>query len=245
VLRRCLWILLALFCFVQRAEATVLSGTISYPNGSPVTGTLTVTLERSGLLNTCVTPSVVASTAPITISIVAGAVTGSPNITPTDCLSSFQPYLAVLKDNKNTQLFRDHWYVTLPGGGTLFPLTGSKFVYPSGLALSSFSNDVVYVIVWPSGYKTATSPVAFVGANFNSFVSFNWPSQFKDTNYFVVCTVFDVAAPLAPLVQTGPNAAFPGPSIFVVKKTGVSVAVFNSDMSNTRSYYVVCRAREP
>src|SRR5580692_122926 len=112
-LNRALLFILTLLPCAGRAQ-TFFTGTFNYPNGSPVSGTLSVVLESSGIYNVCSTPAVIVPTAPRLISIVAGAITGSPSLVPTDCLSKFKPYLVQLYDSNRRQLFSEHWFISQP-----------------------------------------------------------------------------------------------------------------------------------
>lgn len=196
--------LLALFVFGwgTQAKATVLAGTFKYPDGSLVSGILTVQLPRPGLLNTCATPFVVVPTAKI--SIVNGAITGSPDIVPTDCINIFTPYKVQLRNSANALLFSQWWYIGFPGGDFPSPAAGSSFLAPAGLNFSTVSgataNPIVFQIAeTTAGFRFGSSAISFAGIG-DVVVSVSWNVIFPSTTYGLACTYKDTTTPSGTVV---------------------------------------------
>lgn len=219
------------------AKATVLNGTFTYPDGSVVNGTLTLRLERSGLRNTCVTPSVTASTAPVVLTVANGVLQGAPNIVPTDCLTAFQPYAVVLKDAKHATLFSEHWYVTSVYGGLLNVNGGTQWGAPTGLPVTAATGlPVAYTLATPMGNtKVATQAVTLAGSA-TTTVTVTWPTKFAALTYLVVCATLDTTAPTTP------------PGLYVSRMvtqsaTAVTVVVQNGAVGS-HTGTVVCHAHQ-
>jgi hypothetical protein len=233
------WLFLLWLCLACTTQATPLVGIFRYPNGAPVSGILTVTLTKPGLLNTCTIPAVVVPTTPVRMSVVNGSLLGNPDILPTDCLNRFQPYKAELRDGSNTLVFSQWWYIAFPGGATPLPTSGSKYIAQIGLnpsTLAGSTNPIVYQIAETvAGFRTGSAPITLSGIGDVS-VTVSWNTSFPDTNYVMVCTYKD---------NTNSSTA----PVYVASITSVTpLTVLVTGHKNTLGSLtgkIVCRGREP
>lgn len=245
-------IVVGLFLFLVcvgtvRGQATTpLAGTFSYPDGTKVNGDLSIKLERKGLDNTCVTPMVVAPTAPLHISIVNGAITGSPILIPTDCLSVFQPYLVTLTNTARVILLNEHWYISsvygalvnTPPGCQQMACLGSSWISPSGLNAGNAGPNapVAFKIANPlGGYSTAK----FQGsvASGSSTKTMTWSAAFTTAGYTAVCSTLDATAPSTP-----PGVSIT--SITVQTTTTITVGITNAGGGN-HTVAILCKGHKP
>lgn len=225
-----LWLLLC-----QRAQATVLAGTFTYANGGNVSGVLSVRLERNGLRNTCSTPSVVVPTNPVLIQVLNGSIQGSPDLTPTDCLSMFQPYAVDLRAG---QTIIGHWWLwlTQAGGAVSSPTDGNKYVVRFGMTALANGNERAFSVPQTlAGFRVSTGIVSVGSGPATANITLNWPTAFADTTYTVVCSAIDGTLPLAPTVHVS--------SIGTLTSTSVPVTVTNDSGGAAKSVTVTCRGR--
>lgn len=171
----------ALSCGAQ--TPTAVSGTIRNPAGAAFgNGRFLVQMTKGGVLNTCVSPSVVVPTVSTIIQIANGAL-ASTNLIPSDCLNQFVPYRVTLQDSTQHVIVTEFWYVAQSVGALISPVTGSKYIYPGGLAAGT-QNSVVFVVPQTiAGMKFATLSASATG----TFVV-TWPQAFTDASYVTVCS---------------------------------------------------------
>lgn len=221
---------------------TILSGTFSYANGAPVSGILSVRLERSGIRNSCVTGTVVMPTTPVLITVTAGVPQGTPALTPTDCLNSFQPYLVQLKDTNGVIVVNEHWYVTQPNGAFGIPATGNKYLWPVGLATATDGNVTVIGTngffnignYTPGSIQAASIATGSITGGGTVNLNLSWPSSFGAFAYAAFCSALDAANPLNPSIYVSNITSQLG--------TGITATVTNSSVSS-QSGTVTCYGR--
>jgi hypothetical protein len=80
---------IALFCHDGRAQS-IITGTFRQPNGTGITGYITVALIKPTVTNSCNTPSAVTTLQQITVAITNGTL-GSLSLYPNSCLSIITP----------------------------------------------------------------------------------------------------------------------------------------------------------
>jgi hypothetical protein len=137
------------------AGTVALSGTVKYPDGTPVNGRLVLSLAKSAT-NICSTPfKVVPSNKSTVVRVVNGSVqNGSVSFDTTDCLTPRIPYYVAMLDNSNNILFTDNWY---------FPDSTDSTVDIGTMAETEMSSAISVslpkaVIQNPSGSQTITQP---------------------------------------------------------------------------------------
>jgi hypothetical protein len=152
-----LW--LTLLCLPLMAGTVTLSGTVKYPDGTPVNGRLILSLAKSAT-NICSTPfKVVPSNKSTVVRIVNGSVqNGSASFDTTDCLTPRIPYYVAMLDNSNNILFTDNWYFPTSTDssvdvGTLMPVEMSSAISVS-LPKAIIQN--------PTTSQTVTQPIGTV-----------------------------------------------------------------------------------
>lgn len=189
-MRRLLALALVLLCALT-AQGTVLSGTFRNPDQSGFTGRLIIQLQRNGVRNTCVSPSIVVPTAVVTIQIVNGATQSSPDITPSDCMTPFSTYLVQFVDGTGFTGFRGQAYVTQAGGAVAAPSGGSIWIIPSGLNPAADGNQDVFLRLAIRRRLPAGDPVTGTVANgATPTVAVSWPTSFTSTAYAAMCGVY-------------------------------------------------------
>lgn len=95
---------------------TTLTGTLNNPDGTGITGTLVLALAQQAALSasgSCGGPIEVMPVYQVKISVVAGAMTGSPHVYGNDCLLPQQTFYNVtMQDAQGNILFTDRWSIT-------------------------------------------------------------------------------------------------------------------------------------
>ena len=222
---------------------TVIGGVFKYPNGSPVTGTLSVQLQKPGIVNTCGSPFVVVPTSPVLISVVGGSIQGSPTLVPTDCMSTFQPYQVQLRDSANAFVFGGYWYIAQASGAVISPSTGAAKAYPAGLALSAVNstNPIAFFVQNQlSGYQALSFTVSVQahGLGNQTFAGpYSWSRSFAGAPVAVTCSALDIAAPSSGRLNVV--------SFTVNGGTSVSSVVIGNSTSGSLSTTVTCRGWAP
>lgn len=250
---RKLWFLavLCLSALSCMAQTTAVSGTVHGPGGSSFgNGRLLVQMPNPGVQNTCVTPSVVVPTVSTIIPVTNGSFSAS--LVATDCMSQFIPYRVTLQDSRQNVISTSNWWVTLPGGGSIFPASGSVWIAPAGANLNTITGTdgtntlpVVFNLkTYPvGGFQIVTVANLPAAAGFSNFTNVKWPVPFADANYTVTCTSIDLTSPATPLIVIFAGT-LPQP-IYNVTASGFSIEIINLDIVSTRSAKIICRGREP
>lgn len=237
------WMMMLLLLLPWQAGATVLSGTFLFPNSAPVNGAMYVQLERNGIRNTCSSTQTVVPTTPVKIPISNGTLQGSTDIVPTDCLSSFQPYLVVVKNTSNQEIYRSHWYIAPGGGAYVTPTTGGLWISPSGLSGYSNTCCVGITISVPLSFlvannvaqvQTITKSVPSMFGNSSTSVVVVWQQPFSDTNYVAVCSVLASSSPQSSNMSVS--------NITGITKSQMTVQVTNQSISILTGK-VTCRGK--
>jgi hypothetical protein len=103
-------IALSFFLPALQAQLTVLNGTFKYPDATTLTGKVVITLARSTVTNTCITPVQVTSFRQVTVKITNG-VLGTISLYATPCLLPKQNYVAKVYDGSNRLLYSAFWNI--------------------------------------------------------------------------------------------------------------------------------------
>lgn len=97
----------------QTIDAVGLKGTLVGPDGTPVTGHLTVALNLGGVRNICTTPYTTVPRGPITFTVTNGVIVNgsTAKLITQDCMSPRSAYYISLYNQQNKMLFADNWYL--------------------------------------------------------------------------------------------------------------------------------------
>lgn len=97
----------------QTIDAVGLTGTLEGPDGTPVTGHLTVALNLANVKNICNTPYTTVPRGPITFTVTNGTIVNgsTASLITQDCMSPRSAYYISLYDKNNKLLFADNWYL--------------------------------------------------------------------------------------------------------------------------------------
>lgn len=216
--------------FSASTSATTLSGTVSYPNATNVTGRLGFRLSQQAALKStggCGGPAVIAPSQEVYVTVTSGTVSGT--IYGTDCLSPANLYYVVrLLDGQGNVLFTQNWQITgasedvgtispiiVPQGtvsiGTAFidslivsgsvSLPSSSFSMPQIFnALTTFNGNVTF----SSGSISNLNAGATLNINSGSVVNVNAGSgfSFNMSPNFGFSAVFNESAALGGLVSS-------------------------------------------
>jgi len=101
--------ILLLFCISALAQTSI-TGTFKYPDGTNVTGYVTIALIRSTVTNNCHTPVQIVTVGQKKVSITNGTL-GTLALYATTCIAPAQSYKVVVYDNQRTVLYRTSWVV--------------------------------------------------------------------------------------------------------------------------------------
>lgn len=150
--RLLLWLLCAI-APLAAAQTQTLHGTVVNSDGSYFNGTFTISLPRSTVVNTCVSPAQVIPFAPIIIFVRTGTFP-STQLLPTSCLSPSIPYYVDVKDASGAELYTDNWFVPKLLGATIDVGTLSAVKLAAGITVSVPSA----IVGTPAGNQTITQP---------------------------------------------------------------------------------------
>lgn len=118
-MKKLVWLLLLLIPKVMTAQATALTGTLNNPDGTGFNGQLILSLAQQASIsstNGCGGPVMAISTVQKIITVVNGALQGSPHIYGSDCTLPYGvPYNVIARDNQGNIDFTAQW---LPQGTT-------------------------------------------------------------------------------------------------------------------------------
>lgn len=106
-------VLLLLLCVPLQTQVfsrCIITGLFRYPNGDFVTGKIAVSLARSTVTNTCVSPNQVLTIRQSYVPIVNGAM-NSVSLNATPCLQPPQYYIVRVYDQQGIQLYKGQWNV--------------------------------------------------------------------------------------------------------------------------------------
>ena len=135
-----LFCLILFLTFGIDAYATLLTGTVKDPGGTGITGRITFQLAQQGAVystGACPGPFVVVPVTPVSFTLTAGAMSGTPTIVGNDCIQPANTYYIVtVRDAQGNILFQEHWTVT---GTTMDVGT----VVPTSTAGTAFSGAVL------------------------------------------------------------------------------------------------------
>lgn len=141
-MKRFIWSLLFIFsvcwllcCLSASAQTVNLTGTLQNVDGTPFNGTLYISLARSTVVNTCVTPVQIVPFQAITVAVVNGTVATTPIIT-TDCIQPRIPYDVQLRDVANNVVWSDNWYIPSNPSGQAVVSTMSDEELEPGLVVA-------------------------------------------------------------------------------------------------------------
>jgi hypothetical protein len=141
-MKRCIWSLLFIFavfwllcCLHASAQTVNLTGTLQNVDGTPFNGTLYISLARSTVVNTCVTPVQIVPFQPITIAVTNGTVATTPIFT-TDCIQPRIPYDVQLRDLAKTVVWEDNWYIPANPSGQAVVSTMSDEKLEPGIVVA-------------------------------------------------------------------------------------------------------------
>lgn len=97
----------------QTIDAVGLTGTLVGPDGTPVTGHLTVALNLANVKNTCTTPYTTVPRAPLTFTVTNGTIINgsTASLITQDCMSPRSAYYISLYDKNNKLIFATNWYL--------------------------------------------------------------------------------------------------------------------------------------
>lgn len=151
------------------AAGVKLTGTLRYPDGTGFNGSIEIRMARNGVVNTCVTPSVVVPTTTAVATVTNGTVNGgSLAIATTDCLSPRSAYYIRVLDSRRTIIYDDDWYVSPTDIASTEMNVG--FLSPVVLMLTGSPPSPVTVtipravVTTPQTTQTITQPVGTVFA---------------------------------------------------------------------------------
>jgi hypothetical protein len=227
--------LIALLLFAAMAtygQTVSVSGTVVAPSGSSFgNGRFLVQMPNPGVQNTCVTPSVVVPTTSLIVPITNGAF--SATLIATDCLSKFIPYRVTLQNSYQAVISTNYWYVSQVLGAAISQSSGSKYIYPAGLAGFADNLGVFAVPQTIAGFQFVTAAETLSATK---TFTFNWPSAFTDANYVTVCSFLN---------PNGSLFFYFVYSITTQTTSSFKVTVEPSGSTSTVSGKLVCFAREP
>ena len=168
---------------IGTSQATVLSGTVKYSDGTNFNGQIIMQLPASAVRDKCNNNQVITAKS-ITIPVINGIIQNSNDFVPLDCTDPPTPYDVAYKDKFGSIIFQDRWWVGPPSGITISNVQGDTNIYP-------LIPDVVSIA--KGGYKTANTNV-FVGSTV-----INWDVPFQKqvgTDYIIACNLTDQNATL-------------------------------------------------
>lgn len=159
-------------------QATVLSGTVKYTDGTNFNGQIVLQLPSAAVRDKCNQNQIITAKS-IIIPVINGIIQNSNDFVPLDCTDPPTPYDVAYKDKYGSVIFQDRWWVGPPSGITISNVQGDTNIYP-------LLPDVVSLN--KGGYKLANTNV-FVGSN---LVNWNVPFQKQvGTDYIIACNLTD------------------------------------------------------
>lgn len=174
------YLLLMLLIITSLCHGNVLTGTLKDGNGNGINGRLILKLSKT-VSNHCST-SLIVPLRPVTIQLVNGVITNSPDIVPSFCITPVIPTDIEIYANGVTEpLFTGQWYIGCCSE-LINPSLGNSWVYPSGVT------QVFTKATYGADYETfnVVIPVVPAGSFFQQTVT--WPKKFTDTNYTYMCS---------------------------------------------------------
>ena len=135
------------------AQTAAVSGTVINPDGSNFTGSISIQLAKSSIVNICMTPAQVVPFTPVTVKVTNG-VFPTTQLFPTSCLSPRIPYYIQVYSATNQPVYSDNWYIPQTTTGDVDVGDLSTVQMASGITVSV----PLAIVSTPVGNQTITQP---------------------------------------------------------------------------------------
>lgn len=173
-----LFAIITLLLFPVWLQATTLTGSIKYPDGTGVTGRIFFHIITQGAVSSsgsCGGPYVVVPTTDVIFNITAGSLPGGAAVVGNDCVEPANTwYIVTVRDQQNNVLFQQTWSITGSSidVGTIIPtppgpgFSGAVLLTPVGAATQSITGTI----------QAGTTATYDVGSSTNKWRDF-WASR--------------------------------------------------------------------